>query len=169
VEGLRASSRGQAGLLRVNGLLFFGLCAAAVISFGLGAAGFSQGDPSAILGFAIALLALAVLAFMLRNAAQRARKSLRALPAVIVRQQERSVVRSSARPLLAAVDPALWATSVVIDAAQGTNPRATIELYDGKRLDLALVDAIERTVEPGDLGIAYVAAGYLVDFARVEG
>lgn len=159
-----------AGLMRVNGLVFFLLCATAVVTGVTGVSSAAAGEPNPFFHFAVATAAVAILVCLMRRAAQRARDDLRAVPALVVRTQERGVTyKSDGGLILAAIDPAIWATASVVDAARDTSSRATIETYDGKRLDLELVEAIERTVEPGDLGIAYVAAGYLVDFARVEG
>lgn len=159
-----------AGLMRIHGFVFFALCATAAVSGLIAFAGWVNGDPNAIFPSATALIALGVLARMLLRAARRAREGLRAVPALVVRTQARGVMYTDGPGvMLAVVEPAVWTAAVVVDAARDRSARATIETYDGKRLDLELVEAIERTVEPGDLGIAYVAAGYLVDFARVEG
>jgi hypothetical protein len=159
-----------AGLMRIHGLVFFGLCATAAVSGMIAFAGWTQGDPQAFVPLATGVIAIAVLVLLMRRAAQRAREGLRAVPALVVRKQERWVVYTSGNNvILAVIDPPIWAAASIVDAARDTSSRATIETYDGKRLDLELVEALERTVEPGDLGIAYVAAGYLVDFARVEG
>ncbi len=54
------------------------------------------------------------------------------------------------------------------DSSDATRWRALLERDDGTRREFKVPDSVARSIATGDIGVAYVAAGYLAGFRRVD-